>query len=238
MRWFAPLFESCYTIAMDSHPYHNYLFFSVSADFYHIPQNEQEQKKEEFAAWLSAVNKLIVVSYSTLGFKANTTFMLWCRSKDPKDVQTFLPSLLRTALGKYLSITYTYFGIVRDSQYSGRAGKPEQVMQNYKERLPYFLLYPFTKTAEWHLLGFEERKAMMGEHIKIGVGHPNIRQCLLYSYGLDDQEFVVSYETNTLEEFQDLVMELRKTAGRKYTLVDTPTFTCVHRSFAELMEWL
>ena len=87
---------------------------------------------------------------------------------------------------------------MRNSEYSGRTGKPEQVMQNYEDRLPYFILYPFTKTHEWHALDAESRRSIMGQHIKVGIGHPDIRQCLLYSYGVDDQEFIVSYETKTI----------------------------------------
>lgn len=223
---------------MDTHPYHHYLFFSVSKDFYQLTLSEQTVIKDEFKSFISGIDRLIIVPYATLGFKAETTFMLWCRAKDPVGVQNILPELLRTQLGGYLSIRYSYFGIVRNSEYSGRTGKPEQVMQNYEERLPYFILYPFTKTHEWHALDAENRRSMMGQHIKVGIGHPDIRQCLLYSYGVDDYEFVVSYETKTLEEFQDLVIEMRRTLGRKYTLVDTPTFTCIHKTLPELMEWL
>jgi chlorite dismutase len=166
--------------------------------------------------------------------------MLWCRGKQPQDVQIFLRNLLRTKLGAYLTITSTFFGIVRKSEYSGRTGKPEQTMQTYgsKDRLQYFVLYPFTKTHEWHALPLEERKSVMGQHIKVGVGYPAIRQCLLYSYGVDDQEFLVSYEMRTLEEFQDLIIAMRRTIGRKYTLTDMPIFTCIYKTVGELVEWL
>lgn len=229
---------------MDTHPYHHYLFFEVGADFYQLPTSEQDEMKREFEKAIGSNvsqadnENLIITIYATLGFKARTTFMLWCRGKNPEAAQNMLRDLLRTKLGEYLSISYTYFGIVRNSEYSGRTGKPEQVMQTYEERLPYFVLYPFTKTHEWHALDFDARRAIMGEHIKVGVGHKAIRQCLLYSYGVDDYEFLVSYEMKTLEEFQDLVIEMRRTTGRKYTLVDTPTFTCIYKTPAELMAWL
>jgi chlorite dismutase len=223
---------------MDTHPYHHYLFFTAASEFYQLPVGEQKEVKEEFKKLLSDIHGLIIVSYVALGFKKGTTFMLWCRAKDPAEVSEMLPELFRTKLGKYLTIGYSYFGIVRNSEYSGRTGKPEQVMQNYEDRLPYFILYPFTKTHEWHALDAENRRSIMGQHIKIGVGHPDIRQCLLYSYGVDDHEFIVSYETKTLEEFQDLVIEMRRTLGRKYTLIDTPTFTCIYKSLPDFIEWL
>ncbi len=225
---------------MDTHLYHNYLFFKLDNAFYRLPEVEQKKAKDGFQAVLSkgAGDVLKFTAYATLGFKPDTTFMLWCRGKDPAAVQTFLRGIERTELGHHLSLSHTYFGIVRNSEYSGRTGKPEQTIQNYEDRLPYLVLYPFTKTTEWHALDFENRKSIIGQHIKVGFGHPAIRQCLLYSYGVDDYEFLVSYETNTLEEFQDLVIEMRRTIGRKYTLVDTPTYTCLHKTLPELMKLL
>lgn len=72
----------------------------------------------------------------------------------------------------------------------------------------------------------------------IGIKHVSIRQCLLYAYGVDNHEFIVSYETPTLPEFQDLVMELRGTEGRKYTANDLPIYTCIYKSPEDLVAWL
>ena len=66
----------------------------------------------------------------------------------------------------------------------------------------------------------------------------SIDQLLLYSYGVDDHEFVVSYETDSLQEFQTLVMELRGTEGRRYTLSDTPMFTCVRMTPKQALDML
>jgi chlorite dismutase len=100
------------------------------------------------------------------------------------------------------------------------------------------VVYPFTKTADWYLLSKATRQGMMNEHIKVGHDFPSIKQVLVHSFGLDDQEFIVSYETEDLLEFQSLVMDLRSTDGRKYTLSDTPIFTCVHRPLREVLELL
>ena len=48
-----------------------------------------------------------------------------------------------------------------------------------------------------------------------------------YSFGIDDQEFVVAFETDHPEDFLDLVMELRETKSSLFTLRDTPIFTCI-----------
>ncbi|HEY4160753.1 MAG TPA: chlorite dismutase family protein [Candidatus Saccharimonadales bacterium] len=223
---------------MDQKSYHSYLFFHVANSYYQQPAAARAKQKAAFQKLLESQKDVSITAYTTLGFKPNTTFMLWAQAGDPAHIQALMHDILGTEFGQWLTLTYSYFGIIRNSTYSGRTGKPEQEIRQYADRKPYLILYPFTKTSDWYLLGFENRKSIMGQHIKTGVAHPDIRQCLLYSYGVDDYEFVVSYETQTLEEFQDLIMEMRETIGRKYTLSDTPMFTCLYKSLAELAEWL
>ena len=222
---------------MESRPYHHYLFFCVEKSFYSLSSDEQKRISTSFVELIAAQPMLVEV-YGTRAFKAGTTFMLWSRGTRPEDAQDLLRVVEHSALGAYLSLTYTYFGIVKPSVYSGRVGKPEQVMQNYEERLPYLVIYPFSKTHDWYQLTDEERKSIMGEHIKTGIGHGAVRQCLLYAYGIDDYEFLVSYEMNTLEEFQQVIVDMRKTKGRPYTLIDTPIFTCRHLPLTDLPAWL
>jgi hypothetical protein len=47
---------------------------------------------------------------------------------------------------------------------------------------------------------------MMDEHVQIGRKHPTIRLNTTYSYGLDDQEFIVAFEGDSPASF-DIVME-------------------------------
>lgn len=227
-----------HTESTDPYPYAHYLFFELTPEYYRQTGHGQEQVRRALGQVIGEAAEMVITPYTTLGYKAGTTFMLWCRAATPFRTQDFLRELLHSEAGPYLRHAYNFFGIVRNSQYSGRAGKGDQVMQNYTERLPYFVLYPFTKTPDWYLLDYENRRSMMGQHIKIGVGYPDIRQCLLYSYGLDDPEFVVSYEMNSPEEFQDLIMDLRQTLGRRYTASDTPIFTCLYKPLPKLLEWL
>jgi chlorite dismutase len=70
----------------------------------------------------------------------------------------------------------------------------------------------------------------MTEHIRIGREYPNIDLNTSYSFGLDDQEFVVAFETDDPADFLDLVQRLRTTESSSYTLRDTPVFTCISAS--------
>jgi chlorite dismutase len=116
--------------------------------------------------------------------------------------------------------------MTRPSEYS-RARSAQEIDPFAPERSPYLVMYPFTKTADWYLLGRETRQGMMNEHIRIGKQFREIKQLLLYSFGLQDQEFVVVYETDDLALFSRLVYDLRDTEARRYTKADTPLHTGV-----------
>ena len=91
----------------------------------------------------------------------------------------------------------------------------------------YLFVYPFVKTRAWYALSLEDRKRMMNEHIRVGLHVSSVSLNTTYSFGLDDQEFVVAFETDNISDFLDLVQELRETEASRYTLRDTPMFTCV-----------
>ncbi|HEX6062753.1 MAG TPA: chlorite dismutase family protein, partial [Longimicrobiales bacterium] len=96
----------------------------------------------------------------------------------------------------------------------------------------YLFVYPFVKTRDWYMLTHEERQQLMDEHIRVGHEWPDVKLNTTYSYGLDDQEFVVAFETDFVGRFLDLLMALRVTAASKYTLRDTPSFTCTAMDMA------
>lgn len=135
---------------------------------------------------------------------------------------------------RYVKPVQTLWGFTRVSQYS--RGKSEQDMDPINDpRAAYLVVYPFSKTKEWYLMSMDARQGMMNEHIKMGKQYFDIKQLLLYSFGIQDQEFVVSYEMDDLTRFSDLVNALRSAEGRKYTLLDTPLITGFHRSVEEFV---
>lgn len=217
--------------------YHTYIFFAPKDSLSVVPEIKLSHYKKEFIEILQKEKKVISFSYATLGLTGNAYIMFWMQSDSLNTLQDVLNTLLHTALGKHLKITGTLFGIVRPSQYSKHLAS-EQTINTQRTGAEYLVIYPFTKTTQWYQRSFEERHALMKEHIAIGMKYPHIQQLLLYSFGLDDNEFIVSYETDNLEEFQTLVMELRSDPGRKYTKNDTPIFTCAYKPLEKILEYI
>jgi chlorite dismutase len=217
--------------------FHHFIFLDLAKEFYALEGKVQIKYKNELQRIISKNTKVTIIPYVTIGMKVNTTCMFWIQSDLVEDMQSFLMEMRKSPIGQYFSITYTFFGAQRQSIYTNKQTAQEQAITE-TEKPPYFILYPFTKTKEWHFLSAQTRRALMNEHIRVGHTFPQIRQNLLYSYGLDDQEFLVSYETEKLEDFQSLVMELRSDEARRYTQSDTPIFTCVYTPVEKLMEIL
>jgi chlorite dismutase len=201
-----------------------------------LSEAELLSAKKDFLARLASAKEARFQAYATLGFEAGTRFMLHCNADLPEKMQNLLRDLLHTSLGKHLRVAYTLLGLTRSSQYSPNH-PPKEADWNLAHK--YLVVYPFTKTTEWHQLPYDERRAVMKSHVEVGRKHSEkISQRLLYSYGIDDHEFVVSYYMDDLEDFVQLVMDMRETQSRVHTKNDLPIFTCVHMPAEEALGML
>ncbi len=214
-----------------------YLTFKTDPAWRRLPEAERGYGRAEFTEELECAEDIRSYTYSTLGMKSDADLFIWRMCDSPDRLQESLSRLLLTGLGKYLEVTHSFVGLIRQSTYVRRQDTQEQAILE-QDRQKYLIVYPFSKTIEWYLMSKEARQGMMNEHIRIGHEFQSVRQLLVYSTGLDDQEFVVSYETEDLEAFQQLVIALRDTEARRYTLRDTPIFTCVYRPLAETLALL
>jgi chlorite dismutase len=169
-----------------------------------------------------------------VGLRADADLLLWRLGPSIEAIEETTATLLQSGLGRHLGVACSMLGLVRHSQYVKKPTPQEQAMFA-GTRAAYLIVYPFVKSADWYLTSREERQRMMNEHIRIGHQYPMVKQLLAYSFGLDDQEFIVAYETDDLTAFQDLVQALRATEGRRYTVRDTPILVGIHRPLPEVL---
>jgi chlorite dismutase len=175
--------------------------------------------------------------YSSVGLEPGIDLLLWRSALDMDSLEQASARLLRTGLGPSLAVRHSLLGRTMPSQYAARPSSQELGLTG-EGRGRYLVVYPFTKSTEWYLTSREERQAVMNEHMKIGHRYPQVRQALAYSFGLDDQDFVVAYEMDDLAVFGDLVRDLRGSESRRATVRDTPILLGIHRSAIELIELL
>jgi chlorite dismutase len=151
--------------------------------------------------------------------------MLLSQAENLDRIHEFHVVLGQSGLMKWCSIPHSFLAMTKPSEYSD-----ESRLEVRPAHAKYLFVYPFVKTRAWYLLAPDERYRVMQEHIRLGKEYPHIDLNTSYSFGLDDQEFVVAFETDDAASFLDLVQRLRTTESSKYTLRDTPTFTCISTS--------
>ncbi len=219
-----------------------YSFFKVDPQWRRLPQGEREKSKAELAAVVDEFSsQMSVKSYSLLGTRGDADFLLWKISPSLELLDGLVAQMNRTELGGYLTISHSYLAMTRRSPYldghkhPGQEGDGEAMRSIGRE---YLFVYPFVKTHEWYQLPKEERQGMMNEHFQVGHRYPSVKISTTYSFGLDDQEFVLGFETDNPGDFLDLVMELRETKARPYTERDTPIFTCIYKPLKECLDGL
>src|SRR5258708_10968918 len=177
-------------------------------------------------------------SYGLYGVRSDFFFFKQKTAYEIEDLQGVSSKIRRSVMGPYLRETHAFLSMTKRSIYVGKnargAHDPRLVIT--PEDKKYLFVYPFVKTRSWYALPVGDRKRMMNEHIRLGLTFPSVSLNTTYSFGLDDQEFVVAFETDVISDFLDLVQQLRETEASRYTLRDTPMFTCVAQPLHEILE--
>ncbi len=219
-----------------------YTFYRVRPEWRLLEPERKKKQKSEFTALVHELEEEVTLRcYSLQGIRADADFMVW--SIDPR-LETFREMARRvssTELGHYLETTYAYLAASKRSQYLGRhAHKGQDGLATRPEPLGsrYLFVYPFVKKREWYSIPFDRRQEIMRNHFRVGHKYPDVKIHTAYSFGLDDQEFVLSFEADNPLDFLDLVMELRSSEASRYTERETPIFTCIMSTPEQMVDAL
>jgi chlorite dismutase len=220
----------------------SFAFFKLDPAFRRLPPEEKAAARDEFLNIFATPQKgLITLVYSTVGMKADTDFLLWRISLSPDDFQVQQQAMNQSRLGGYLTQPHSFLCMTKRSTYLDKLDPfhtPESRTHIIPGKRKYLFVYPFVKTRDWYLLPQERRQEIMDVHIRVGNEFPSVKLNTTYSFGLDDQDFVVAFETEEPKDFLDLVMKLRETESSKYTQRDTPIFTCLQMGMDKLLSQL
>jgi chlorite dismutase len=209
--------------AMPERHFVKYTFLKVDPAWRRLDEAERAQHKREFmAACEDFAGERLLRAFSLVGTRGDADLMLLSQATNLERIHEFHVVLGQSGLMKWCETPYSYLALTKPSEYSD-----ESRLEVRPAHAKYLFVYPFVKTREWYRLAPDERWRIMQEHIKVGREYPEIDLNTSYSFGLDDQEFVVAFETDEPASFLDLVQRLRTTEASAYTKRDTPTFTCV-----------
>ena len=219
----------------------NFAFYRVDPAWRRLPTPEREAGKKAFKAAVEEfAPEMITLPYTTVGIRADADLMLWRISYDLDAFQRMTTRFFLTGLGSYLTPTYSYLAVAKRSTYVDKLdpSHPADRARIVPGKSKYLFVYPFVKNRDWYRMTQAARQGMMDEHIEVGSKYRSVKLNTTYSFGLDDQEFVVAFETDVPGDFLDLVMELRGTEASRFTSRDTPAFTCLARSLDEALDSL
>jgi chlorite dismutase len=219
-------------------------FYKVMPEWRRLPAEQKAAHKAEFVEVLTKwtrVGEFVNVTYSTVGTRGDVDMCVWSIGYAVDEMNQMRSELMGTALGGYLESPHNFLAMTKRSQY--QIGREDESEGEGRGAIrpggqKYCFVYPFWKTRPWYLLPMSERKRLMDEHIRVGLTYPRVKLNTTYSFGIDDQEFVVAFETNFPEDFVDLVQQLRETEISLYTLKDTPVFSCVRVQPMEMLNRL
>jgi chlorite dismutase len=206
---------------------YRYLTLAVSPEWRRLDERGRAAQKREFAAAAGGV-AAVVHAYSLVGTRADADLLLWCVAEDLDALRELEQRLASTSLWSYSTRPYAYLAARRRSQYL--AGHEHAGSEHARGTagpvgdMPYVVVYPMTKKRTWYALPREERTRIMGAHFAVGHTYPDIRIHTGYSFGIDDQEFVVAFEVPDVRRFLSLVADLRETESSAFTERETPIF--------------
>ena len=161
--------------------------------------------------------------------------MIRCSAPSLEPIHELHVVLNQSGLMRYADVSHSYLAMTKESVYSE---EPQPLRPREGSERKYLIVYPMWKKREWYRLPAEERMRIMRGHIETGRRHPTIEINTAYSFGIDDQEFVVSFNADDPGEFLDLVQELRGTESSAYTESETPIFTCISASIERALDAL
>ena len=214
-----------------------FAFYQVDPGWRSLDSETREAAAAEVESLVARYAEgMMIRPYSTVGTRADSDLCLWTASHELAAIQDLARDLNTTRLGRLLRNTHSFLAMTKRSMYLDQHVHPGQERLHIKpSKASYVFVYPFVKTREWYLLPKEERQRVMDAHIATGHKYPSVKINTTYSFGLDDQDFVVAFETDEPADFLDLVMELRETESSRYTVRDTPIFTCVSKPLREVI---
>ncbi len=212
-----------------------FTFFKIDPEWRRRDAELRAADKQEFLAACDdfALDRSLR-AYSTIGTRGDADLLVLSQSPNLDDLHTFHVVLGQSGLAKWADTPHSFLAMTKRSPYSDENARPEICVSDRR----YLFVYPMVKQRRWYGLPAEERGRIMKSHIEVGRRYPEITINTSYSFGLDDQEFVVAFEGDDPGMFLDLVNELRPTESSEYTERETPIFTCLAMSVGKALDAL
>jgi chlorite dismutase len=223
-------------MAMGGRHFVKFTFVKVDPAWRRREADDRARDKEEFAAACrDFAEDHFLRAYSTVGTRGDCDLLVRTSAPSLEPIHELHVVLNQSGLMRWADVSHSFLAMTKESAYSD---EPQPLRPREGSDRKYLIVYPMWKKRDWYLLPGDERMRIMRGHIETGRRHPSIEINTAYSFGLDDQEFVVSFNADDPGEFLDLVQELRGTESSAFTESETPIFTCISASVERALDAL
>jgi len=202
----------------------NFTFYRARPEWRMLDETEKTRCKEAFAKTVDDFRRdLLIHTYSTVGLRTSADFLIWRIGHDLEPIQEMTGRLNGTEMAKYVEATQSFLSMTKRSMYIEKdcTDHDEDRQHIVPGQTSYLFVCPLQRTREWYSRPQEQRQEMMDENVRIGSKYRSVKLHTTYSFGLDDQEFVVAFETDKPSDFLDLVRSQGK-------LLHAPRHSDVH----------
>ena len=187
--------------------------------------------------------KVAIDLYLLRGLSDHADILFRVHANEMRDIQKFLVDLQSSAFGRQLTVAGIMHGLTKKANYV--PDFPDDMKAELKAPsepgpIPYVVVIPIRKSADWWALDQGTRSAMMKEHTQAALPYQKtVKRKLYHSTGLDDVDFITYFETSKLEDFHSLILSLEKVKEFQYTRrFGHPTWLGTARALDEIIEIL
>ena len=229
--------DSAVTKARDLNAELLYTMYAVFGSVTGLPEERGALTAEAQGLLDAALDKGVYTrgTYDVSGYKAEADLLVWWTCADPDVLQDTYGRFRQTGLGRHLQPVWSSVGLHRPAEFN-RSHIPAYVRREDPRR--YVCVYPFNRSLEWYLLPDFERKGMLSEHGIMGREFEDVRANTVAAFGLGDYEWLLAFEADELHRIVDCLRSLRASRARLHTKLETPFFTGVSKSLAEIVAGL
>jgi chlorite dismutase len=204
------------------------LAYGLAPDWWELPCNQRKNVISNVSEILTAARNdkegtLKAEAFESLRHDCN--IIVWLLVKNPERVVE-LRTRLEKALGRCALRKYGFLSVY------------EPRHQESGEDRRYFVAYPLSKSPDWYLLDKGKRAGIMAEHInmaKTSANNSGINPYTTLSFGIDDCEFVVLYEVDSIPEWVAVTQDLRHANAHEWVTNEKPVLVGYKTDFGELL---
>jgi len=187
--------------------------------------------------------KVAIDLYLLRGLSDHADVLFRIHATELRETQQFLLDLQGSLFGKHLTTAAIMHGLTKKAHYVPEFSdqlKADLKIPSEAGPIPYVIVIPIRKSADWWGLDQNKRAAMMQEHTEAALPYnKTVKRKLYHSTGLDDLDFITYFETSKLEDFHSLILAMEKVKEFPYNRrFGHPTLIGTVKSLDEIIEIL